>query len=72
MRLMEYCEPSKILLAGYDGLSYDINSNYYDETMRFAYSKENIDDNNIFLKKYISELNKKIEVEYVTPSLYEK
>ena len=72
LRLMEYCRPRKIMLAGFDGLSYDINNNYYDETMRFAYSKENIDNNNIFLKNYISELGKKIEVEHITPSLYEE
>lgn len=72
LRLMEYCKPKKIMLAGFDGLSYDINDNYYDETMRFAYTKENIKKNNELLREYISELKTKIEVEYITPSLYEE
>lgn len=72
LRLMEYCKPNRIMLAGFDGLSFDINDNYYDETMRFAYTKENISKNNDLLREYICELKKSIDVEYITPSLYEE
>ena len=72
LKLMEYCEPNKIMLAGFDGLSYDINENYYDETMRFAYTKENISKSNELFKEYIGELKKRIDIEYLTPSLYEE
>lgn len=72
LRLMEYCKPSKILLAGFDGFSCNLNENYYDETMRFVYSEEIITDNNKFLKQYITLLKKRMKIEFITPSIYEE
>lgn len=71
LRLMEFCSPKNILLAGFDGLSYNLNENYYDATMRFAYSDEAVTENNRFLKEYIKDLKKRMDIMFLTPSVYE-
>ena len=72
LKLMEFCHPNKVMLAGFDGLSYNLNENYYDETMRYAYSEESVINSNKFYKNFIKNLREKIEIDFITPSVYEE
>ena len=71
LKLMEFCSPKKIMLAGFDGLSWDLNKNYYDKSMRFAYTEDVIKNNNTVMKEYIHKLALKFDIEFITPSEYE-
>lgn len=72
LRLLLACGVKHILLAGFDGFSVNINENYYDPNMRHPVNAEQAERRNIYYKNLISRVREKgIDVEFITPSLYE-
>lgn len=72
MKLLQSCGVSEILLAGFDGFSVNINDNYYDPNMRRPVSAEQAERRNAYYKNLIDRVRQSgVQVEYITPSLYE-
>jgi len=72
IKLMTELKPSYVLLAGFDGFSVDINKNYFDKAMRRPVNEAQAETRNSFYKALIEEFSEKVDVEFVTPSLYER
>lgn len=70
LNLLKHCEVKKIVMAGFDGFSGDVNDNYYDKNMRISMNSYEAEVRNEFYTRYISELKKYVSVEFLTPSLY--
>lgn len=71
--LLKECGVKKILLAGFDGFSVNINDNYYDPNMRHPVNAEQAEKRNKYYKGLIERMrNYGIDVSFITPSLYEK
>lgn len=60
----------KIDLAGYDGFSYSEKSNYCDEKLINQVKYERRTELNAAMKKYFERVRKNIEIEFITPSIY--
>ena len=60
----------KIYLAGYDGFSYSEKSNYCDEKLINQVKYERRTELNAAMKKYFERVRKNIEIEFITPSIY--
>lgn len=60
-----------VYLAGLDGYKAE-GSNYYQERLVLNQDKDNIELINSKLSKKISDMSKKLKIEFVTPSLYNK
>lgn len=71
LNLLGYLNVKKIYLAGLDGFSNDINENYYDPFYRRPVSGFQAHARNNFYKRFINERKGEVEIEFVTPSLYE-
>lgn len=70
--LLKVCEVKKILLAGFDGFSIDINENYSDPNLRHPVNGEQAERRNKYYKKLVERIrNAKVEVIFLTPSKYE-
>lgn len=61
----------KILLAGFDGYSYDEKENYANNQATFIMRDTVIDTMNAGMRKMLKEYGKMIDIEFITPSLYE-
>lgn len=71
LKLLKSLEVKEILLAGFDGFSVDINSNYYDKSLRHPVTEEEAISRNKFFKEYILEMKKELDIRFLTKSLYE-
>lgn len=72
MNLLKECNVSKIILAGFDGFSVNINENYYDLNMRYPVNEEQAARRNAYYKKFIQKIKDSgVQVEFLTPSKYE-
>lgn len=72
LKLLQACGVKKILLAGFDGFSVNINENYYDENLRHPVNAEQADRRNSYYKGLIHRIkNNKINIQFITPSKYE-
>lgn len=72
MNLLLACKVKKIYLAGLDGFSTNINSNYYDPNMRRPVSEEQAVSRNMYNKQLIAGVHDQgVEVVFITPSMYE-
>lgn len=72
LKLLQSCEVSEILLAGFDGFSVNINDNYYDPNMRRPVNSEQAARRNSYYKNLIERVRKNgIHIKFITPSLYE-
>lgn len=70
--LLKVCRVKTLYLAGFDGFSININDNYYDANMRHPVDAEQAESRNSFYRKTINALRDAgIEVQFITPSLYE-
>lgn len=73
LKLLQACGVTKVLLAGFDGFSVNINENYYDPNMRRPVNAEQAERRNAYYKWLIGRLRENgMDVEFVTPSLYNK
>jgi hypothetical protein len=57
-------------LAGFDGYSPDLASNYIGEYIQFLYCDDNVLLRNEAVKKELYEIGKNIKLEFLTPSHY--
>ena len=71
LNLLVRLKPQKIYLAGLDGYSSD-KENYYAERLDLIQNRENIVLQNNAMKNKIADLCKKMNMEFITPSMYEK
>jgi 4-hydroxy 2-oxovalerate aldolase len=69
LNLLKLLKPAKVFLAGLDGYLPD-KTNYYAERLNLQQDKENIGLQNKAMKNKILELSHKINIEFITPSLY--
>jgi 4-hydroxy 2-oxovalerate aldolase len=72
LKLLQACKVKKILLAGFDGFSIDINDNYYEKSLRRPVNSEQAERRNAYYKSFIKRISDSgIEISFVTPSLYQ-
>ena len=72
LNLLMTCKIEEIIMAGFDGFSPNINDNYYDPDMRRPVNTDQANRRNAYYKNLIQRVRKKgINVEFITPSLYE-
>ena len=61
----------KVYLAGFDGFTTEVTANYYDAKLMRPVSLEKAELRNTRAKKYLKSIENKVEVEFLTPSLYQ-
>lgn len=62
----------KIMLAGFDGFTLDIDSNYFDEKLKRPINKPDCFARNENLKRYFKQLCEEgVQIEFLTPSIYD-
>jgi Isopropylmalate/homocitrate/citramalate synthases len=72
LNLLQACGVEKVLLAGFDGFSVNINDNYYDANMRRPVNDEQAKRRNYYYKDLIRRVRANgVKVEFITPSIYE-
>lgn len=62
----------KVSLAGYDGFDDNLTENYYDNKMINIIDAEKINEINNSIISYLNRNKEYMEIEFITPSLYEK
>lgn len=62
----------KVYLAGFDGFTTEITANYYDAKLMRPVSLEKAELRNKRTKNYLKSIENKVEVEFLTPSLYQE
>lgn len=72
LKLLQACGVERIMLAGFDGFSSNINDNYYDLNMRRPVTVEQAERRNAYYKELIHRVEDTgISVDFITPSRYE-
>lgn len=71
INLLSFLGVKKIMLAGFDGFSVDINKNYYDKLLNKPVSSSSMQERNETLSKYFKMMRGKTEIEFLTTSGYE-
>lgn len=72
MNALSGCEPASVTLAGFDGFSEKANENYYDDEMEISNNYERLSKVNKAIAKRIPCYREKMELTFLTPSIYEK
>ena len=73
LNVLAVCEVKKIILAGFDGFSVNINDNYYDPELRHPVSIDQVDRRNNFYKGFFKrKIASGMKIEFLTPSIYQK
>ena len=62
---------TKVALAGYDGFDTVGTDNYFDGKLNLNVQYKNREDMNTSMKIYFDNLRRSMEVEFITPSIYE-
>lgn len=71
--LLKACRVKKIMLAGFDGFSVNINDNYFDLNLRRPVKADQAEKRNRYYKDFIKRIKDSgIEIQFITPSLYEQ
>jgi len=70
LKLLTTLNVKKVFLAGFDGYSYDNTQNYADKNMIINTSNKVITDLNLGISEVLTELTKKLDMNFITPSLY--
>lgn len=72
LNLLRSCDVTEVLLAGFDGFSVDINSNYYDPNMRHPVTSEQSEKLNRYYKEFFFQLRKSgMHLTFITKTAYE-
>lgn len=72
LNLLMACGVKKVILAGMDGFSIDINENYADSNMRRPLNAEQAECRNSYYKKLIEAVRLDgTDIEFITPSKYD-
>jgi len=72
LRLLSTIGVSKAYLAGFDGFNSNNKSNYFTDKMISLVDNEQAKSKNLSIKKQINDIKKSMEIEFITPSLYEE
>jgi 4-hydroxy 2-oxovalerate aldolase len=59
----------EVALAGFDGYRHE-TSNYYNDSMEYAFVKDKVDYLNSYTKKFLAEIRSQISVTFITDSQY--
>ena len=70
LNLLQKLSPRKVYLAGMDGYSMK-KGNYYQERLNLIQDRDYVLEMNKAIKHRISEIGKVMDIEFLTPSLYE-
>jgi 4-hydroxy 2-oxovalerate aldolase len=70
MKVMVKLGIREVALAGFDGYSYDRETNYYSSEMEYQFAKQKGEEINADVNKNLRELKKKITFEFITGTLY--
>lgn len=70
LKLLITLGASKILLAGFDGFTSDINGNYYADNLKRSVTVDQLDTKNGEFKQFISDKRKEANISFVTASIY--
>ncbi len=72
LKLLQACNVSDVILAGFDGFSVNINENYYDPNMRHPVNPEQAQRRNAYYKDLIRRIKSNgVKITFLTSSLYE-
>lgn len=72
LNLMVSLEVKHILFAGFDGFRYDIDENYYTDSLKRYQSKKYLLEHKKYYQRYIKKMkDNDILVDFITPSLYQ-
>jgi 4-hydroxy 2-oxovalerate aldolase len=71
LNLLKACETKEVLLAGFDGFSTNINSNYCNPALRHPVTEVDAELRNKFFKKFVGEIRKVLNVTFITDTRYE-
>ena len=72
MNLLMAIDVKKVYLAGFDGFLSNSKENYYDENLRRFVNLNQAQDRNRVIKEYLNSIKNRINIEFITPSLYEE
>lgn len=70
MKLMIELGAAKICIAGIDGYDSNTSSNYVNSGLEFRFSPETIRHKNEAIKEEIEKIRRKIDIEFITPSIF--
>jgi 4-hydroxy 2-oxovalerate aldolase len=70
LNLLVKLNVEKVLVAGFDGYSYDNINNYADEKMSLTTSRKTIKNLNEGVVKVLEKISKEIEIDFITPTKY--
>jgi 4-hydroxy 2-oxovalerate aldolase len=70
INLLIACGVKKILLAGFDGFSPQLNENYYKPELRRPVSEKQAEERNTYFSDFLRRKKEEISVEFVTDTLY--
>lgn len=70
IKLMISLGVKSIKLAGFDGYSYDANTNYAEEDMAFVKKNSVVDALNEGMKRVLSEFSRQVKIEFITKTNY--
>ncbi len=71
LRLLKKCGVKKISLAGFDGFDVNNSLNFVDSEHVLNIERQYFDEKTSLIRKQIGELKKEMDIEFITPSLYE-
>jgi 4-hydroxy 2-oxovalerate aldolase len=71
LNMLGFIGVTKVSLAGFDGYTGDVSSNYFDENMQRVLSQRRIEAINELMQSAIEYFKRVIEIDYITPSIYQ-
>ena len=72
LNILQEFNLKRIILAGFDGFSTNINENYYDRNMRHPVTVEQAISRNKYFAGFVMRVREKVPVDFLTNSLYEE
>lgn len=70
LNLLLKLNPKKVYIAGLDGYRIDSNDNFYQSRLQLSQDKEHLLDLNKSMASKIEEMSSKLDIEFLTPSVY--
>ena len=64
------CEVKEVSLAGFDGFTANYNENYFEKDLYVNTEPEALLEKTSAIRNHMKELQKKININFLTPSLY--
>lgn len=72
LNLLEFLKPQKVFMAGFDGFSADINSNYYDLNLRRPDTGTGVKEKNRYFSEFVAKKRQMgMKIEFITPTRYD-